>query len=899
MALSHGEIQQRLTELAQKWSTYEGSEKSEAQSFLTELLACYGTTRDDVGALFEVKVPSGYVDMLWPGVCLVEMKHPDESKKLPSHKSQAFRYWQEAGTDEHPPAQYIVLCAFRRFDVWQPGYPDARASFDLIDLPYRLEALGFLGGLETRFYEDRAELTREAVLRVTEVYRRLEERGEADPETRRDFVLQSVWSMFAEDFGMIPGHRFTAILDELLRSPQRSSVDDLGQLFRYLAEAEPRPPARGMYAEVPWANGGLFADPARVELDREEVELLREATRYDWKLVEPAIFGSLLEGALGPERQWGLGAHYTAEADILKVVEPTVIEPWRERIAACKTLADVEAAQADLAGYVVLDPACGSGNFLYVAYRGLRRIENELRDLERTLRLEAGLGGQSAAEPFPLENMRGIEIEGFGAQLARVTLSMGQKLAVEELGLDEAVLPLPDLSGIWHADALRVEWPRADAIVGNPPYHGSQQIRSELGDEYAEWLKQEFGIGLKDFAVYWFRKAHERLEPGGRAGLVATNSVSQGRARGASLQWIVENGGVITNAISTQDWSGAAAVDVSIVNWIKEPPETPSKIILDGAEVEGISPALRSAGLDVSEASRLAANRGQAFQGPIPADGGGFILSVPEAERLLATSGAEYREVVRPYLTAEDIAETPRQEASRYVIDFGVRRLEEAAQYPTTFVIVRQRVKPFRDKNRDPGFRERWWLFGRPRGEMRVAIAPLDKYIAGVRHGKRVFFCWCDAWTMASDATNTFAFDDDYSMGILSTRIHHEWARAQSSTLEDRFRYTPTSAFETFPWPQPTPEQRQVIAEAARAMIARRQEICLERQIGLTTLYNEVDDGAYQDLRQLHERLDEAVAAAYGWPKSAAHDRTESNRRLLELNRKIAAGEIEYAPFRD
>ncbi|MGH3114500.1 MAG: type IIL restriction-modification enzyme MmeI, partial [Gaiellaceae bacterium] len=319
MALSHGEIQQRLTELALKWSTYEGSEKSEAQSFLTELLACYGTTRDEVGALFEVKVPSGYVDMLWPGVCLVEMKHPNEAKKLPAHKSQAYRYWQEAGTDEHPPAQYIVLCAFRRFDVWQPGYPAARASFELIDLPYRLEALGFLGGLETRFYEDRAELTREAVLRVTEVYRRLEERGEADPDTRRDFVLQSVWCMFAEDFGMIPGRRFTAILDELLKSPERSSVDDLGQLFRYLAEPEPRPPARGMFAEVPWANGGLFAEPALVDLQPEEVEFLRDATRYDWKLVEPAIFGSLLEGALGPERQWGLGAHYTAEADILKV----------------------------------------------------------------------------------------------------------------------------------------------------------------------------------------------------------------------------------------------------------------------------------------------------------------------------------------------------------------------------------------------------------------------------------------------------------------------------------------------------------------------------------------------------------------------------------------------------
>ncbi len=529
---------------------------------------------------------------------------------------------------------------------------------------------------------------------------------------------------------MIPGHRFTAILDELLRSPQRSSVDDLGQLFRYLAEPEPRPPAHGMYAEVPWANGGLFAASARVELDREELELLREATRYDWKLVEPAIFGSLLEGALGPERQWGLGAHYTAEADILKVVEPTVIEPWRERIAACDTLADVQAAQADLAEYVVLDPACGSGNFLYVAYRGLRRIENELRELERQLRLEAGLGGQSAAVPFPLENMRGIEIEGFGAQLARVTLSMGQKLAVEELGLGEAVLPLPDLSGIWHADALRVEWPRADAIVGNPPYHGSQQIRSELGDEYAEWLKKEFGIGLKDFAVYWFRKAHERLEPGGRAGLVATNSVSQGRARGASLQWIVETGGVITNAISTQDWSGAAAVDVSIVNWVKDPEDLTPPAVLDGHEVGAITPSLRPIDSDVSAAGRLLENRGRSFQGPQPV-GQGFILGAGEAEALLARTDADYRDVVRPFLVGEDIAGDPAQAPSRYIIDFGLRPLEEAMAYPGAVEIVRERVKPFRDKNKRRVRREKWWLLGELTPALRRALARRSRYIAG------------------------------------------------------------------------------------------------------------------------------------------------------------------------
>jgi hypothetical protein len=181
---------------------------------------------------------------------------------------------------------------------------------------------------------------------------------------------------------------------------------------------------------------------------------------------------------------------------------------------------------------------------------------------------------------------------------------------------------------------------------------------------------------------------------------------------------------------------------------------------------------------------------------------------------------------------------------------------------------------------------------------MRAAIAPLPRYIAGLAQGKRILFCWCEPWTCPSNLTNVFAFADDYAMGVLTSRVHGEWARAQSSTLEDRIRYTPTSAFETFPWPpSPTDAQRAAVGEAAAATIERRRAICVDREIGLTTLYNEVDDGAYADLRSLHDRLDRSVAAAYGWPASAASDAKDSNRRLLELNGAITRGEIDYHPF--
>jgi len=234
---------------------------------------------------------------------------------------------------------------------------------------------------------------------------------------------------------------------------------------------------------------------------------------------------------------------------------------------------------------------------------------------------------------------------------------MGHKLAVDELDLEERVLPLVDLSGIRRGDALKLEWPRADAIIGNPPYHGSQRLRGELGDDYVEWLKSEFGIGVKDYAVYWFRKAHERLDTGGRAGLVATNSISQNRNRGPSLEWILETGGTITNAISTQDWSGEAAVDVSIVNWLRAPDAVPARVVLDGQEVDGITSSLRSPTSDITSATRLSVNAGRAFQGPIPV-GRGFVLDVEEAERLL--NSPTNRDVVRPYLVGTTSSATRR-----------------------------------------------------------------------------------------------------------------------------------------------------------------------------------------------------------------------------------------------
>ncbi len=854
--------------------------------------------RRDV-AEFEHFEAGGFFDLVWPGVCLIEMKASSERDRLAQHRVQALGYWEKAANFEQgvQAPEYVMICAFQRFEIWQPGrFPGKpRISFDLAELPDRFESLLFLLGDEPLFDANRAAVTIEAVGKLAELLASLAERKQGGPDERHLFVLQCVWCMFAEDLDEIPNQAFTRIVRGLIESPRRSTRDDLAGLFRVLNERGARP-ADGLYRGVPYANGRLFERQAALSLNPDELRMLDDAARTSWSRVEPSIFGSLLQGVLGRAKQWRLGAHYTHETEIQRVVGPTIVAPWEARIEALSSYDEARRAQRDLLRYVVLDPACGCGNFLYVAYRELRRVERRLTEATERLALEEGrAAGSALGQFFPLTNLRGIEIESFAVDLARVTLWMGHRLAVRELSLNESTLPLADLSGIRRDDALACEWPRANAIIGNPPYHGSQNLRGLYEPEYLDWLKRRFDCGLKDLCVYWFRRAADEMRPGDRAGLVGTNSISQNRARGASLNYVVEQGGVITDAVSRRRWPGEAVVNVSIVNWIQRPRRRPGRFELDGQEVVGINTRLRESKLAVEEFDALPASAGRAFQGPIPA--GSFYLDNGEARELLAREDADYSRVVRPYLIGDDIVEEVRQGPRRYIVDFSFMPLEEAMLYPAALKLVRDRVKPERDRNADRGFRENWWRFGRPRGEMREAIGSLRRYIAGNRIGKRFLYAWQAPNVCPSDLTVVFALEENYSIGVLMSSAHQVWARAEASTLEDRPRYTPTSCFETFPWPRAGQAANAEIGAIAKRLLDRRQAICIERSIGLTELYNQLDEGAWREVAELHTELDRAVARAYGWPVSVAADRLEIRARLADLHRRISAGELEHAPF--
>lgn len=901
LATSGEEIQRSLRDFVARWSDYAGTERSEAQTFLNQLFACFGTDRRAAGAEFEFYVPSagGFMDLHWPEVCLVEMKAP--TVPVETAQRQVERYWRATSdlAGGRRAARFIVICNFRRFEVWEYGaYPDAPvAYFDLTDLPERYDALAFLAGpsIEPNFTEHHRELTQEAAKAVAGVFTSLVDRSAAPPDEIQSFVLQSVWCMFAEDLGLLDGYPFQSTLNEVRSDPSRSAAE-VGFLFRVLNQKGDHN-RTGRLAGTTYVNGDLFAAPAQIGLQRTEIDMLLEATAFDWRKVNPTIFGSLLEGVLGKERRWEIGAHYTHEVDIMKIVGPTVVRPWRERMLSATTPAEAWSVLQELCALKVLDPACGCGNFLYVAYRELRALEHELKQTIARLASETGLPVPPGPTPFyPLANLQGLDIERSAVEIAKVTLWMGHRQMIDRFGPAETPLPLQSLTSIVQADALRAPWPETDCIIGNPPFLGASHVRASVGDEYVAWLQREFSIGVKDLCTYWFRRSADHLRPGQRAGLVGTNSISQNLGRLASLDYVAAGGGVITDAVSSQKWPGDAKVHVSIVNWVHQPASPPTSLVLDGVMVDAISTSLRAEHVRWVPAV-LPANAGRCFEGPSP-KAKGFLITAVAAEGLLADEMVDYSPVVRPYLTADDITDQVEQGPRRWVIDFGLMTLEESARFPAALAIVRRDVRPVREGRTQRQYLARWWQFGRPRPAMRSALTGLQRYIAAPGHAKRLVLCWVPAEVLASNATDVFAFDDDYSMGVLTSRAHGAWAWAQSSTLKGDLRYTPTSVFRTFPWPDPiTGTQRERVAQASRRLLARRTQICDGEQLGLTTLYNALEDGAWTDLKALHRDLDEAVVAAYGWPRTTAQDDRELVRRLSELNREITDDGRAYRPF--
>jgi hypothetical protein len=375
---------------------------------------------------------------------------------------------------------------------------------------------------------------------------------------------------------------------------------------------------------------------------------------------------------------------------------------------------------------------------------------------------QGGLGGIRRVSP---KQFYGMDINPFAVELAKVTLMIGRKVAIDKLGLNEPSLPLDQLdNNIICADALFTEWVKADAIIGNPPFLGSKHIRLTLGDEYVNQLFTKFpDVKDVDFCAYWFRIAHQQLGEKGRAGLVATNSISQGKSRKVSLDYITENQGYIYDAISSQEWSGEAKVHVSLVNWSKIKPE---HFVLDGKQVTLINSSLKSS-ITVTQAVRLKANSNQCFQGVIPL-GMGFILDEETVKEWIKKDW-QNQEVLKLFSMGANLAQNPLGKPERWIIDFNEMSLEDASNYQLPFAHIKQNVKPERETNRAKRARDYWWQLFATRPAMRQAIANLSYYFTVPRVSKWAIFIPAEINWLPGDLNIIIASEDYYILGILTS----------------------------------------------------------------------------------------------------------------------------------
>jgi type II restriction/modification system DNA methylase subunit YeeA len=956
-------------ELIHKWKPVALTERATAQEHFLDLcrLLDHPTPAEDDPAgdhfTFEKGVlktggGDGFADVWKKGFFAWEYKK--KKRDLDKALEQLTRY---AAALENPPLH--VACDTHLFRIetrWTNEVP-AQYEFELDELadPKNLEILHavFFDPEKLRSGRTRARLTKEAADKFQTISDSLQHRN-PDREAVAHFVNQLVFCFFADSVGLLPHGVWRKLLETASRRPEKSK-QWLEQLF-----ADMKDGGDFNLEDIAQFDGGLFDGRPPLRLEHTEIGLLFAAASLDWSLIDPTIFGTLFERFLDPDKRAQIGAHYTDPDKIMMIVEPVVARPLRgewetvkreiEAIMAPALAASggggkgasqdlakrFEAARAKaearrdafidrLCRLRILDPACGSGNFLYLALQAVK-------DIEQRAILECQTLGLGFVLPrVDPKIVHGIEINPFAAELARTTIWIGDIQWRVKNAITQHPRPiLQKLDSIESRDALlasdgkggfvEAEWPEADFIVGNPPFLGGKLLRRGLGDANVEALFRAYEGRVPaeaDLVCYWFFKAWEALQAGRakRVGFVATNSI-RGGANRKVLESIAERNAIF-DAWSDEGWTvEGAAVRVSLVCF----GNNFDARCLNGSTIPQINSDLSGTIAHIASALHLGENEEVAFQGPVLVgefDVGGAVarewLQAP-----LNPNGRPNADVVQPFLNGRDIASRSRD---MWVIDFSNVTEQEAALYDLPFRHVEKVVKPTREANNRERRRRIWWRFGDVVPKLVERISDLERYIATPRVSKFRSFVWLHPAILPDSALVAIARDDDTTFGILHSRFHEAWSLRLGTSLEDRPRYTPTTTFETFPFPAGlTPnipaadyaaDPRAIrIAAAAKKLddlrrawlnppdlveivpevtptaapgeaprrypdriLPRSVEAAVKlKERTLTALYNERP----RWLADAHDALDRAVASAYGWPEDIATD--DALQRLLALN---------------
>lgn len=1044
------------------WTGVSGSERANYQLFVGALCALLDVpqpepSRDDTrdnAYVFERRVTfahgdgstsAGFIDCYKRSTFVLEAKKVKAAAHtkgfddaLMRARAQAESYARALPASEGRPPFLLVVdvghvievyAEFTRSGATYTPFPDARSHriklADLRDEAIR-ERLRLLWTDPMALDPARAsaKVTRQVSDQLAKLAKSLETAGHR-PEAVAAFLTRCLFSMFAEDVGLLPKDaEGQGAFARLLRQ-WRDQPDTLRQMLAVLwADMDRGGFSPALAANVLRFNGKLFkgagADDYVLPLDRQQIDDLLAAAASNWREVEPSIFGTLLERALNPNERHALGAHYTPRAYVERLVLPTVVEPlraeWSDTQAAALLLsiearslegkkrddklaearAAVRAYHHRLCTVRVLDPACGSGNFLYVTLEHLKRLEGEVLDQLHALgESQSRLGFEG--ETVTPQQLLGIEVNERAAALAELVLWIGylqwhirtfDTASVAEpvihdyrnIECRDAVLawdaqePMRDEAGNlvtrWDGETFKLhpvtgakvpdetalvpqwryinprqaEWPAVDYIVGNPPFIGNKRMREALGDGYVEALRGAWpGVpDSADLVMYWWHHAAEVVR-GGRAlrfGLITTNSITMifNRRVIEAQQWAKPP---LCLAFATPDhpWAdgtGDANVRIAMTvgSLVDEPgrllrsvEETPSghgEFAVRFEERRGLIHADLKIGAAVGTAAPLRANAGLSNRGVIP-HGAGFVVTREEAARLGIGVVPGLAQHIREYRNGRDLTDRPR---GVMVIDLHGLRLDEVRdRFPAVYQHLLDRVKPERDLNPDRARRERWWLFARANTELRAAIDGLSRYIATVYVAKHRVFQFLDPSILPDDGLVAIGSTSALLLGVLSSSTHIAWTLASGGTLEDRPRYNKSVCFDAYPFPTETTGLAAPLADRIRSLAEqidahRKAQQAAHPGLTLTGTYNVLQklradgqltpkerdihtQGLVGVLRSLHDDLDAAVLAAYGWTDltSALADHTPAGaeareaavgellQRLVDLNARRAAEE--------
>ena len=1033
-----------------RWKGSNGTERANYQLFLTELAELLELPKPDPASsdtrdnayVFErrviIKKPdgtnnNGFIDLYKRGSFVLEAKQSGlniesqgwDKAMLRAH-NQADQYVRALPADEGRPPFIIVTDVGRTIELYSEfsrsgstytPYPDARThriSLEDLRKPEIQKRLRKVWQEPLSLDPSRlsARVTRDIADQLAKLAKSLEASGYG-AQLVADFMMRALFTMFSEDVGLLPHRSFTELLKRLQNKPD-NFAPMLENLWQTMNQGGFSPILESTVLKF---NGGMFSTATAIPLNRDQMALLLKAAEADWRYVEPAIFGTLLERALNPRERHKLGAHYTPRAYVERLVLPTVIEPLRDEWQEVQTAAlayekqgkhkeavtEIRNFHQHLCEVRVLDPACGSGNFLYVTLEHMKRLEGEVLNLLHDLGETQGLLELQGITVDPHQFL-GLEINPRAVRIAEMVLWIGylqwhfrthgkinppepvlrdfhnienrdalitydkQQVITDDAGIPQTRWdghtykpspitgePIPDESAqveqYRYISPHKTEWPEAEYIVGNPPFIGASTMRRALGDGYVDAVRKTWKEVPEsaDFVMHWWHIAAEKVRAGlaKQFGFITTNSIKQTfNRRVLQAQMEAKNPLTLVFAIPDHPWvdsADGAAVRIAMtvgrvnigegrlleVRSEKSAENAQDEIEVNLAEKKGVLFSDLRSGANVASAHSLEACKNVSQRG-FELGNSGFIVSQAEANDYFLIQYANTEApIIRNYRNGRDLTEKPRMVKA---IDLhGYSEIEIQTKFPEVFQWLVERVKPERMLNRDKRLQKYWWLHRRSRIDLREMLSGLTRYIATVETMKHRIFQFLDSDILPDNKLVNIAISDALSLGVLTCRLHTLWSQVAGSRLGvgNDSVYVKTTCFETFPFPETTPEQLEKIRDLAERLDAhRKRQQAQYPDLTLTGMYNVLEklrsgetltakektihaQGLVSVLRELHDELDRAVFVAYGWDDLAdklvglpgattplpdkseaqAADEEELLQRLVNLNSQRAAEE--------